>query len=117
MKYRYLIFLTLFTLLLFNLAEAQTGKISGSVFDEAKKPLDGATVTLIIAKDSALINSQLAEKDGGFNFQNLKDGTYLVKVSYIGYQNYVSNAIQVTGEKPVSLAAFILSPAGKTLKE
>ena len=117
MKIRYLIFLTLFALLLFNFAEAQTGKISGSVLDEAKKPLDGATVTLVVAKDSAVVSNQLAEKDGGFTFQNLKDGIYLVKISYIGYQNYLSSPVSLADQKAVKLAAFTLSPAGKALME
>jgi len=70
MKLKLLFFITFFTLLLFNIAHAQTpaGKISGSVLDEAKKPLDGATVILLIAKDSTVVSSQLVGQDGSFAF-------------------------------------------------
>ncbi|WP_317046645.1 outer membrane beta-barrel protein [Mucilaginibacter gotjawali] len=111
-------FLTLFTLLLFNFSRAQTGgKITGSVLDEAKKPLDGATVILLLAKDSTVISSQLVNRDGSFAFQNLKDNTYLIRATYIGYKNYQGSNVVVSGQKPVDLPAFILTAAGKTLNE
>ena len=76
MKRLQLLFTPLFALLLFNFAHAQTptGKIFGSVLDEAKKPMDGATVILLIAKDSTVVTSQLVNQDGSFAFVNLKDG-------------------------------------------
>ena len=118
MRFKLLLFLSIFTLL-FHFAQAQTatGKISGKVLDEAKKPLDGATVILLAAKDSAVVSTQLANQDGTFIFQNLKDDTYLIKASYIGYKNFISGNVIVSGQKPVSLPDFILSAAGKTLKE
>jgi hypothetical protein len=119
MKLKQVLFLTLFTLLLFNFAKAQTtgGKISGSVVDDAKKPLDGATVILLIAKDSTVVSTQLAKPDGSFAFQNLKDNTYQIKATYIGYKNYRIDNVLVSQQKPVNLPAFILSSAGKTLNE
>ncbi len=81
----------------------------------AKKPLDGATVILLIAKDSTVVSKQLANPDGSFDFQNLKDDTYLIKVTYIGYKDYRSSYMVVSQQKPVNLPAFILSSAGKTL--
>jgi len=114
-----LFLLTVFTLILFNFANAQTtaGKISGSVLDEAKKPLYGATVTLLIAKDSAVVGTQLAKTDGSFSFQNLKNNTYLIEASYIGYKNYRSNAVVVGQQNTVNLPAMVLSPSGRTLNE
>jgi hypothetical protein len=119
MKLMPLFLLTVFTLILFNFANAQTtaGKISGSVLDEAKKPLYGATVTLLIAKDSAVVGTQLAKTDGSFSFQNLKNNTYLIEASYIGYKNYRSNAVVVGQQNTVNLPAMVLSPSGRTLNE
>ncbi len=117
MRLLQLLCLSLFTLLLFNFANAQTttGKISGTVLDDAKKPLDGATVILLVAKDSSVVDKQLANPDGSFVFQNLKDNTYLIKATYIGYKDYRSNNVVVSEQKPVSLPAFILSSTGKAL--
>ena len=119
MRLKHLLFLTLFTLFLFNFADAQTGggKISGSVLDNAKKTLDGATVILLVAKDSSLVSTQLVKPDGSFAFENLKDNTYLIKGTYIGYRNYLSGAVIVSQQKPVSLSPFVLSSTGKALHE
>ncbi|NOW95623.1 outer membrane beta-barrel protein [Mucilaginibacter sp. SG564] len=119
MKLLYLSFLTLFTLFLFNVANAQTkdGKISGTVLDDAKKPLDGATVILLTAKDSVVSATKLANPDGSFAFQNLKDNSYIIKVTYIGYKNYKSGVVLISGQRPVNLPPFILSSVGKKLDE
>jgi len=119
MKLLYSSFLTLFTLFLFNVANAQTkdGKISGTVLDDAKKPLDGATVILLIAKDSVVAGTKLANPDGSFAFQNLKDNSYIIKITYIGYKNYKSGVVLISGQKPVNLSPFILSSVGKKLDE
>jgi len=111
--------LPLFMLLLFNVAQAQTngGKISGIVLDDTKKPLDGATVILLAAKDSSVVSTQLVNPDGGFVFKNVKDNTYLIKVTYIGYKTYQSSPVVVSRQKPVNLPPFILSLAGKKLNE
>lgn len=117
MRFIQLLFIAIFTLLLFNFAEAQTtgGKISGLVLDDAKKPLDGATVILLVAKDSAVVSSKLANPDGSFAFQNLKDDTYLIRVTYIGYKNYRSGDVVVSQQKAVNLPAITLSSTGKAL--
>lgn len=111
-----LIFITLL-ISVFSNAQTPGGNISGSVLDEAKKPLNGATVILLIAKDSSQVSSRLAGTDGSFAFQNLKDNTYLVKVTYVGYNDYRSNSIVISARNTVSLPAFILSPEGKALNE
>ena len=111
--------MTLFTLLLLNFAKAQTagGKISGSVLDASKKPLDGATVILLTAKDSTEVSKQLANPDGSFAFQNLKDNNYLLRVTYIGYKDYRSSNVVVSQQKAVNLSPFTLSSTGKALNE
>ena len=119
MELKHLLFLALFILSLSNFANAQTaaGKISGTVIDDAKKPLDGATVILLTAKDSVVTSSQITNPDGSFSFQNLKDNTYLIKATYVGYKNYRSDVVAISNQNAVNLPAFSLSPAGKVLGE
>ncbi|QEC77370.1 outer membrane beta-barrel protein [Mucilaginibacter ginsenosidivorax] len=114
-----LFLLPLFTLLLFNFVQAQTpgARISGFILDDTKKPLDGATVILLAAKDSSVVSTQLVNPDGGFVFKNVKDNTYLIKATYIGYKTYQSIPVIVNQQKPVNLPPFILSLAGKRLNE
>jgi len=118
MKKLILSFVTLFTLFLFNLSNAQTGgKISGSVLDETKKPLDGATVILLTAKDSAQVSSQLAKADGSFVFSDLKNNTYLVKITFVGYKDFRSAPVVTSAQNAVNLQPFVLTPSGKALNE
>jgi outer membrane receptor protein involved in Fe transport len=101
-----------------NFAQAQTlsGKISGRVMDNEKKPVDGATVALITTKDSAVVKKVLANADGSFEFDNLKDGAYKVLVTYVGYKNYNSNLFSLT-KQGVALPAITLIPTSKILKQ
>src|ERR1700744_3590108 len=119
MRLKQVLFFTLFTLLTFNFAKAQTagGKISGVVLDDTKKPLDGATIILLIAKDSTEVSKQLVNPDGSFVFQNLKDNTYILKATYIGYKNFRSDNVVISQQKAVSLSPFTLSSTGKKLNE
>lgn len=119
MRLKLLLFSCLFIVSGSGIVKAQTaaGKISGSVLDEGRKPLDGATVVLLAAKDSAVVSSQLVNADGSFAFGSVKNGEYLIKATYIGYKNYVSSPVALGGQKAVALPAFVLSPIGKTLNE
>jgi hypothetical protein len=115
-----LLFFAISFLLFSHFAQAQTpgGKISGLVLDNTKKPLDGATVILLATKDSAIISKQLAQTDGTFTFLGLKDGSYLVEVTYIGYKNYKSGNVVISGQNRVKLPAItLLSSSSKTLNE
>jgi hypothetical protein len=61
MRLRQVLFLVLFSLLQFGFAQAQNpaGKIFRTVLSDSKKPLDGATVMLLVAKDSTTVDAQL----------------------------------------------------------
>lgn len=119
MRLTYLLFLTLFTAFLSNFAQAQVSgsKISGIILDNNKKPLDGATVILLTAKDSATVATQLAKPDGSFAFQNVKDGAYMVQATYIGYKSQRMGNVMISEQKPVALPAIVLASNGKTLNE
>lgn len=52
------------------------GKMSGRVVDHTGKPLEGAQVTL--RQDKKVIATAIADKDGVYSFNNLKNGVYNV---------------------------------------
>ena len=61
--------------------------IQGAIGDSiAKRPLNAATVSLVYAKDSALVGFARTNESGVFSFKNLLPGNYLISVSYVGYQ-------------------------------
>jgi len=98
-------------------AQAVAGKISGQVLGADNKPADGATITLVTAKDSTLIKTELAASDGSFSFERIKDGDYKVVITAVGFKNYHSQAISINQQKPeLTFPPVTLIPAGTELK-
>jgi hypothetical protein len=74
-------------LLISYIGFAQNVTIQGTLKDSiANRPLNAATVSLVFAKDSSLVSFSRTNDLGVFNFKNIPTGSYLVSVSYVGYQ-------------------------------
>jgi hypothetical protein len=52
---------------------------------EDGKPIAGATVYLLRARDSSLVKLQVAASDGKVGFPGLPDGSYIAKANHIGF--------------------------------
>ncbi|GAB2770508.1 TonB-dependent receptor [Rhabdobacter roseus] len=59
--------------------------IKGTVMDSTGNKLPGATVMLLLPKDSSLVNYGRTDTEGALEFKNVKRITYLLKISYVGY--------------------------------
>lgn len=78
-------------LLLCASSYAQTGEISGTAVDEASgRPLAGTTASLLFQRDSSLFRSAVTDSIGAFRFGLLPPDSFIVTLSYVGYQQYVS---------------------------
>ena len=73
------------------LATAQ--KITGTIKDDAGKPLPAATVTLMRTKDSSTAKFTTTAKDGAYHFENFPAGNYFITVSHVGYNSKASAAV------------------------
>ena len=62
--------------------------IKGIIQDTSSNVMGGATVMLLAPKDSALVNFSRANDKGIFEFKNVKNANYILKVSYVGYLPY-----------------------------
>lgn len=62
--------------------------IKGVIQDTSSNVMGGATVMLLAPKDSALVNFSRANDKGVFEFKNVKNSNYILKVSYVGYLPY-----------------------------
>lgn len=91
-------------LTVFFIAQAQTRTISGTVIDQqSRSPLSRATVQLQTLSDSTTRKS-ITDSAGRFNFTGLKRDSFLLSVSYVGY-NPVSRIIAVdTADIQLSIA-------------
>jgi Outer membrane protein beta-barrel family/Carboxypeptidase regulatory-like domain len=68
-------------------AVAQKYTLKGAVADTAHKPLVSATVMLLNAKDSSLVNFSRTNTEGRFAFPNLSASNYILKVTFVGLQS------------------------------
>ena len=97
---------------------AQSGKISGNIKDGGnQKIIDAATISLIKAKDSGLVKAIFADKDGNFQFENVKDGNYLVLATSVGHSKTYSRSFSISGNAVVNLGTLQLIPESKSLKD
>lgn len=91
MKILLKLFLSLLLLLCFNLVQAQTFKITGSILEQTKKqPLEFASIALIRLPDSNAIGTQITNQLGLYEFKNIKPGKYQIKVLIMGYEKQAS---------------------------
>jgi len=75
-------------------------------------------VSLLKAKDSALVKVAVTDKDGNFSFENVKDGNYLVLASSIGHAKTYSPAFTLSATTPTSHVGVLqLVLAEKAMKE
>lgn len=76
-------------LLAFNISFGQSGvTVSGIIKDNFNQPLIGATVSLRNTSDS-FVAGTAAEIDGSFVLNDIRSGEYKIKISYLGYEDYV----------------------------
>ena len=74
--------------------EAQSGTISGTVFDQAAKSIMGANVT-VKNENGAIAGSATTNADGRFSVANLPTGTYSVETSEPGFARNTRLGVQV----------------------
>jgi hypothetical protein len=86
-KYRMKIFYTLLILLLTTLTYAQSYNVTGKIVDENDDNVIGANVILGNATDS-LFKAISTDQYGNFKLENVPQGSYKLKVSYIGFKTF-----------------------------
>lgn len=108
----------IFTLAVFVLmatvVNAQTSKISGIINDEQGKAIASGSVSLLKAKDSSLIKVAVSDKTGAYEFPNIKEGTYLLSATSIGFSKSLSPVFEVKGGT-VSAPSLALKQSPKDL--
>ena len=94
------------------IANAQeTFRVSGTLFDENKNPLPGATVKFMTTENKNLYS--ITTIDGVYAI-NLKSGDYIIKIQYIGYETLTKN---ITLGKSLKDVNFSLIPSQELLDE
>lgn len=90
------VFLFLFCLL-FSILQAKSAtklSIKGKVLDaENNQAVISAKVSLLNSIDSNLITGTLSKSDGSFEFDELENANYFIKINALGYKEYISDNI------------------------
>ena len=83
----------LFIMCAFTKAQ-QNATIAGKV-TAAEKPVESASLSLLKTKDSSLVKIEVSDKEGKFEFDNIKAGNYFVRTDVVGYKKVFSPAFEV----------------------
>lgn len=82
--------LLIFTAIISVNAQQPVSTVSGIVIDRtSKSPVEFANVELLNAKDSTVIKGTVTDNKGKFSFDQVKNGNYLLRYSFIGYEKTV----------------------------
>ncbi len=99
-------------------ALAQKYSVSGIVTDAtSQETLPGAAVVLLNPKDSTQVTGVATGVNGQFNVKTGKAGSYLLRVTYIGYITQYRNVTLSKKEPETTLGTITLQEDAKMMKE
>jgi iron complex outermembrane recepter protein len=112
-------FLFFIAILLTAIGFAQTGnetRISGNVKDVTDNPVHGCTVSLLKVEDSSVVKFTSSDKNGAYEFTDVKEGSYFVSVSHVGFEKAFSRSFPINATNLiVSVNPSPLIPIAKGL--
>ena len=108
-------FITMILMLMLSaLTQAQT--IVGTINDESKKGVVGASVSLYKAKDSTIFKIAVTNNQGKYSFNIAANGKYFVTITSVGFAKGNSTVFEFNGTT-VEVPAIGLKKASKNLGE
>lgn len=94
--------------------QAQSFSITGNIADANNSAIEFANVILFSEDQSEVLKGTSTDVNGVFELNSLEATTYILKVSFIGYQTY-EQKIVLTGD--LDLKTVILEDASESLDE
>lgn len=87
-------FFTILFSLSYLLVFTQNCKLTGELTDnESGEPIPYANAILTSSKDSTFLQGAITNEQGLFSIENIKAGTYHLKLSFMGYQTVQMNSV------------------------
>ena len=90
--------------------------VSGKTEDMNGKALAGVVVSLRKAEDSSQVAGTQTEPSGRFSFSQLKQGTYFVKATFMGFRPFTGRHFSITGADHIMLPPIILAESSTAIK-
>jgi hypothetical protein len=95
----------------------ERGRITGKIIDEQQKPIEGATADLLRVTDSSLVKVAISNKMGVVEFENIRFGSYLIRVTDVNHQRSFSSVVELSAESNTTTFSDItLKPSAKELQ-
>ncbi len=114
------IFLMMAALVLITTTESfaqSKATVSGTVNDHTGKALQAVTVSLLQAKDSSLVKADITDDKGQYQIVSLKNGTFLLSYSTIGFEKTFSQPFELQGGQNFQAPTAALTLAAKKLQD
>ena len=109
-------------LLIATISIAQgNGRIAGRIVSKNENTVQGVTVSLLHAGDSATLKQTLSNKEGLYRFEAVSDGRYLISITAAGHQKALSKIFEINATQmavmvpPLPLVPLNQSMAGVTV--
>lgn len=110
--------LLLALILTFSVARSQTNSIKGVAADlSSNAKLHNATVSVLNAKDSTLYKFTRANAEGNFSFQNMKNGNFILLITYPEYADFVNKFSLDSANKSFDFKVIDMKTKAKLLNE
>ncbi len=74
----------------------QKGKVSITILNDQKLPIENATVELLRSEDSSLVKTAISDKTGLAEFENVGFNSYLLRISAVGLNITYSNTFTLS---------------------
>jgi iron complex outermembrane receptor protein len=92
--------------------------VKGKVVDGMNgAPIEFSSVSIYKRSDSSLVSVTTSSADGSFALENIPQGLYRVKSSFVGYKTLRTDSVLVTGMKPVDIGTLSLLMAEQIIGE
>src|SRR6185436_3234243 len=69
-------------------AQSKEGTITGTIKDDAGKPVVYANAVLVQSHDSTLVKGAITDENGKFVFEDIAAGSYNLMVAQVGYKRH-----------------------------
>ena len=109
--------LTIIILILLPLISVAQTTISGYVFDTNQQPVPFADIVLqdISTKGAAAFSA--SDEKGYFEITTEKIGSYEIQISSIGFELFITNVLNLEGDKAIVLENLVLTETSFALNE
>ncbi|MCG2615495.1 TonB-dependent receptor family protein [Terrimonas sp. NA20] len=104
------------SLLLLSGSAAFSQQINGRVQDQQNAPAGAATISLLRAKDSAVIKMEITKEEGGYQFGGIATGQYLVKATLAGHTPAFSEKFTLDSTGSVTLPLLVIKKSVTEMK-